>query len=718
MTDETVPPSLRDATDKLTDWSKQPTLGELRQDLEDSQSNHQAEVQKITDVLDHMYLRGAAKVKKREGKSGAQPKVIRKNAEWRYAALSEPFLSSPNIFDVRPVTWEDRDAARQNSLLLNYQFNCRIDKQMFIDNLVRAAVDEGVVIVKTGWERETKTEEEEQFTYELTPDQGAGEQLMMLASMEVESPSEFMEVDEGWKLALTDFKMTGIPCSPVVVSSEMVEVEKVIKNQPTLEICDYRNVIIDPTCAGVLSKAQFIIHRFESSLSALKADGRYHNLDYIPKTAESSVGEPDYAPSSEGTKTFSFSDEPRQKFIVHEYWGYRDIDGSGVVQPIIATWVGNVLIRMERNPYPEGELPFVSIPYLPVRNSVYGESDGSLLIENQQTIGAITRGMIDVMAKSANGQTAYMKGALDLVNRKKMEQGEDFEVNPGQDPRSAIIQLQFPELPRSAEYMIQSNQLDAESLTGVKAFSNGIGSQALGDTATGIRGALDAASKRELGILRRLSAGVVKVGRKIVGMNSVFLDDEDVVRVTNEQFISIRRDDLMGEFDLVLTISTAEEDNAKAQELAFMFQTLGPNVEWGITSMILGDIAELRKMPDLAKKIRDYQPEPDPVAMQKAQLEIALLQAQIATEQAKAYSLGATGQLSQVKQGTEQAKAKHLDASADLTNLNFVEQESGVSQERDLQKMWTQADAQTRMKVVDTLMRQQEAAQMNKPGAN
>lgn len=718
MKDETVPPQLREATDSLTDWSKQPTLADLKGDLEAANSNHQSEVQKITDVLDHMYLRGAAKVKTRVGRSGAQPKLIRKNAEWRYAALSEPFLSSPNIFDVQPVTWEDRESARQNSMLLNYQFNNKLNKQMFIDNMVRAAVDEGVCIVKTGWDREVKTEKEEQFTYELIPNPEVAEQLMQLAQLEVESPSEFMEVDEGWQLALADFKMTGVPSEPSVVSSEMVDVEKVLRNQPTLEICDYRNVIFDPTCAGEISKAQFIIHRFESSLSALKADGRYKNLDHIQAVAESPVGEPDYAPTSEGTKTFGFSDEARQKFIVHEYWGSRDIDGSGVTQRIVATWVGNVLIRMELNPFPDGDLPFVTIPYLPVRNSLYGESDGALLIENQMTVGAITRGLIDTMAKSANGQTAIAKGALDVANKRKLENGEDFEYNPGQDPRSTIVQLQFPALPPSAEYLIQSNQNEAESLTGVKAFNNGIAGQALGDTATGVRGALDAASKRELGILRRLSDGVIKIGRKIIGMNSIFLDDEEVIRVTNESFVAVRRDDLMGEFDLRLTISTAEEDNAKAQELAFMFQTLGPNVGWDIIAMILGDIAELRKMPDLAKRIRDYKPEPDPIAEQKAQLELMLLQAQIATEQAKAAHFGAGANLNTVKQGTEQAKAKALNSSADLQDLDFVEQESGVKQERDLQKLWTQADAQTKMKLVDGLMRQQEASQMNKPGAS
>lgn len=718
MTDETVPPELQDATDRLTDWSKQPTLADLRGDLEGAHSNHQAEVQKITDVLDHMYLRGAAKVKRRTGKSGAQPKLIRKNAEWRYASLSEPFLSSPNIFDVQPVTWEDRDAARQNSMLLNYQFNNKLGKQMFIDNMVRAAVDEGVCIIKTGWERITKMEPEEQFTYELIPDMEAAQQLMMLAQLEQESPSQFNETDEGWMLAYADFQQTGVPCRPEIVSSEMVDVEKVLKNQPTLEICDYRNVIVDPTCAGDLGKAQFIIHRFESSLSALKADGRYKNLDYVTPVAESPVGDPDYAPTSEGTKTFAFNDKARQKFIVHEYWGYRDIDGSGVTQPIVAAWVGNVLIRLELNPFPNGELPFVTIPYLPVRNSVYGESDGSLLIENQMTVGAITRGLIDTMAKSANGQTAYAKGAIDVVNKKKLENGEDFEFNPGQDPRNTIVQLQFPALPPSAEYMIQANQQEAESLTGVKAFSSGIGGEALGNTATGVRGALDAASKRELGILRRLSDGVIKVGRKMIGMNAIFLDDEEVIRVTNEQFVAVRRDDLSGEFDLRLTISTAEEDNAKAQELAFMFQTLGPNVSWDIIAMILGDIAELRKMPDLAKRIRDYKPEPDPIAQQKAQLELLLLQAQIAAENARAASFGAGANLSTVKQGTEVAKANHLNSAADKMDLDFVEQESGTTQARDLEKMWTQADAQTRMKLVDGFIRQQEASQMNKPGAN
>ena len=373
---------------------------------------------------------------------------------------------------------------------------------------------------------------------------------------------------------------------------------------------------------------------------------------------------------------------------------------------------------MEENPFPDNAIPFVAIPYLPVFESVYGESDGSLLIENQKTIGAVQRGMIDVLAKSANGQTGIAKGALDAVNQRKFEEGRDYQFNPGNDPRTAIHTHTFQELPTSAWQMVQSQNQQAEAMTGVQAFSAGLSGSSLGDTATGVRGALDAASKRELGILRRMAAGVVKAGRKIIAMNAVFLDDREVIRVTNDAFVEIRRDDLPGNFDISLGISTAEEDNAKAQELSFMLQTVGPNAGWGVTSLILSDIARLRKMPDLAKKIADYQPEPDPIEQAKAQLEVALLQAQIATEQAKAAHYATGAQLANVKQGTEVAKANALNASADKTNLDFLEQEAGVAQERNLQALDRQAEGQARLQAVQSVIRQQEASQMNKPSAS
>src|SRR5699024_2992542 len=123
---------------------------------------------------------------------------------------------------------------------------------------------------------------------------------------------------------------------------------------------------------------------------------------------------------------------------------------------------------------------------------------------------------------------------------------------------------------------------------------------------------LDAVSKRELSILRRISEGFKEIGRKIISMNAEFLSEEETVRITNSEFVQVRRDDLAGNFDITLTISTAEADNATAEELAFMLQTMGDKLGQDVMKMILAKIATLRKMPDLAKEIENYAPEPDP----------------------------------------------------------------------------------------------------------
>ena len=701
---------------KLTKWAQEPTLSELKLDVENSATSHSTQVALIDGWLEYLHATGKGAAPKEKNKSQAQPKLIRQQAEWRYASLSEPFLSSPDIFELKPVTWEDRNAAMQNGLLLNNQMNTRIDKQHLVDTMVRCAVDTGVAFLKVGWLRETKKVKRMVPQFELTPNPEYMEIMQELDQLKAESPSQYYEVDLGYRLAHQTYETDGIPYAPVQVGTIEQEEEDVTKNHPTLEVVSHKNIIVDPTCKGILENAGFIVHKFLTSKSELLKDGRYKNLDKIVTDQAQPLSEPDFEVNAKD-KTFNFADKARTKMVAYEYWGFRDIDGSGEVKPFVATWVGDVLIRMEENPFPDEKLPFVAIPYLPVYESVYGESDGSLLIENQKTVGAIQRGMIDVFAKSANGQTGIAKGALDAPNKRKFVEGADYEFNPGNDPRSAIHMHTFQEIPVSAWQMLQAQNQQAEAMTGVQAFSAGLSGTSLGDTATGVRGALDAASKRELGILRRLAAGVVKAGRKMIAMNAVFLEDKEVIRVTNDAFVDIRRDDLAGNFDISLGISTAEEDNAKAQELSFMLQTVGPNAGWEVTAIILADIARLRKMPDLAKKIEDYQPQPDPIAQQKAMLELALLQAQIATEQAKAAQYGTNAQLQQVKQGTEVAKANALNANADKTNLDFLEQESGVKQERDKELMDKQHQGQAQLQAVQSAIRQQEASQMNKPGA-
>ena len=111
-------------------------------------------------------------------------------------------------------------------------------------------------------------------------------------------------------------------------------------------------------------------------------------------------------------------------------------------------------------------------------------------------------------------------------------------------------------------------------------------------------------------------------------------------------------------------------------------------------------------MPDLAKKIEDYQPQPDPIEQQRAQLELAKLQAEIAELQSRVVENQAQAQLDMAKAGSEQVKAGNVQADTDIKNLDFVEQESGVKQERDLQKQGEQAKSNAKLEMVKASLNQ------------
>ncbi len=709
LSSEDIENKLKEVDDKsvtkLTNWEKEPTVIDLKQDFSDAKPSHDAHVSKVKVWLDNLNMTGLAKIAKREGRSSIAPKLIRKQAEWRYASLSEPFLSTNDIFNTDPVTYEDKKAAIQNGLLLNHQFNTQLNKVNFVDEFVRTVVDEGTVVVKTVWDEEEGEVEVEVPVYEyiVSRDPLAIKEFEQIHRIMQENPLNF----EGLPLEIQELHLRSMeanaPLERIQVGVKTELQTQVLKNQPYLEISDFRNLIIDPTAQGNMDKANFVINSFESSLSELKLDGKYKNLEKINVEHSSILSEPDHETTD--SLDFNFKDEPRKKIVIYEYWGYRDIHDDGLLTAIVAAWAGDVMIRMEENPFPDKKPPFVVVSYLPVRRSNYGEPDGELLEENQKIIGAVTRGIIDIVGRSANGQVGMRKDALDVPNKRRFDKGLDYEFNPGINPSELVYTHTYPEIPRSAEYILQTQNTEAESMTGVKSFANnGITGESLGATATGIRSALDATAKRELGILRRLAEGIKQIGIKIISMNGEFLSDEEIIRITNEPVVSmersafttVRRDELSGKFDLTLTISTPEVDNEKAQEIAFMMQTLGNTLPQDFTQLLLTDIARLRKMPELAKKIEAYESTPDPLAVKEQELKIALLEAQVFNEQNK-------GLENEQDIKLKAAKTRKLNSESDTEDLNYLRKEAGTDQEETLEQKDHDRATELDLKTADAL---------------
>lgn len=686
-------------TAKLTDWAKEPKIQDLKQIFDDAKKSHQEQMVKIDDWHDAINVKGKYKPKQIKGRSQVQPKLIRRQAEWRYSALTEPFLGSEKLFQVNPATFEDIAGAKQNELLLNWQFRTKINKIKFIDDLVRTVVDEGTGICRVGWQRLTVPDTEMVPVFEfypLEPESEEDENFMLLvqelqqaAEFSQQNPREFDETfPEEMKAAVEYFLEEGIPVEAKLVGYKEEEYERILENQPTVDILDPHDVYLDPTCKGNMDEAMFVIHAYETSKhELLKNAAQYKNLDKI------NWGEQGVDPDRIHTDTnFKFQDAVKAKVTVYEYWGYHDINDDGIMVPIVAAWIGDVLIRLEESPFPDGKLPFVVIPYLPVKRQLYGEPDAELLKDNQAITGAVMRAMIDILGRSANAQTGIPQDFLDVVNKRRFENGLDYEYNlqSGQHPANAIHMHKMPEIPNSAMEMLGLQAQDAEALTGVKAFATGISGAAYGQVAAGIRGALDATSKREMAILRRLAKGVIDIGNKIIAMNAEFLSETEVVRVTNRQFVEIRREDLKGNYDLIVDISTAEVDDAKSQDLAFMVQTIGPIAGPEAALQLVAEIADLKRMPDVAENLRNFRQEPSEaeqmmqeLQLKKAELEVVELESRIQRNMAEA------------------AKAA---ADARQKGLDTEEQSLGIKHNREMERQKSQSQGNQNLVITKAIV--------------
>lgn len=600
----------------MPNWKNEPTVDDLLNDFTEATYSHNTFKEKLLER--RLNFEGGKPIEAPKGRSKHRPKVIRKNAEWKYPGIEDPFLSTTDMYKINPRTWEDEEAAKQNELILNYQWNTKVNKVKLVNDISRSVVNDGTVIVKVGWNAEYgyKTVEKEVEDF-MTPEES------------------FMKIQELIKSGeMTEEDGIAFLQSGQLMSNGMKKVyeeeETLIANHPTYEVCNPANVIIDPTCDGDISKATFLVHEYSTSMAELKKNeyvktieeyeeiledgtttivkvesesGYYKNLNSINVDEVEFVND-EYG--SESANTFRHKDKTRRKIRAFEYWGYWDINGDGKLVSIIATWIGRTMVRLQESPFPHKKIPFCVAPYMPVLREIHGESDGDLLVDNQETIGKMTRAALDITSQQAINQEFIDEQLFPSpVQKANYENGKTVYFRHGLDPRTAIHKTTVNSIPQSVFNIIEMQTNDAESLTGTKSFSGGIGSQALGSVAAGIRSAMDATSKRELSILRRLNQLFNDMARLTIANNQAFLDEEEIIRISNG-YTTIRRDDLAGEFDLIVDVSTPEKDNETAEKLFKLMQTNAATMDPKLAGLHYVKLADLWKLPDLARKVEEF----------------------------------------------------------------------------------------------------------------
>jgi hypothetical protein len=653
--------------------SKTKILKDFKEDMKSADSLRLEMVAKVETWRDH--YNGAPYGNEQVGKSEIVSRDIKRQDEWQHASLKDPFVADQDIIKANPVTYEDRPAAEQNQLILNQQFCRQFNRYKFMTDVIKLHYSEGTVIVKTSWDYEDEEIEEEVPIYGLD--------------------------------------LSG---QPMVIDTKVVKRIKVLINKPHAQVCRLEDIFLDPTSEGDINKAQFVIHRYESDLSTLRKAGKYKNLNKLArniagKNDSAAFDTEDYDPEDE--TEFSFVDEPRKKIVIYEYWGNYDVDGDGIAEPVVCTWANDIILQLESNPYPDEEIPFLILMNNSTPFKVYGEADAELVGDNQKVSTAIKRGIIDNMANSNNAQKGMRVGSMDAINKKRFLNGKNFEFNGSQGD---FYEGGYNAIPQSVFAVLEHTNNETESMLGVKAFTSGIQGASLGSTARAASGVLDAVSVRRLDIVRNIAENLIKpLMRKWMAYNSEFLSEQEVVRITNQEFVEIKRDDLKGQIDIEIEVSTAEDNDAKAQKLSFLLQTLGQEMDQGMRNMLMGQIAKLTRLPDLAEEIENYEPQPDPFVEQMKQLELEKMQVEIMERKSRAMEneVDMINKMTQAK--LNEARTKDLLSNADLKDLDFARKADGTEHAENMDKETLKSDTALEGKQMDNFTKHTIASE--KPAA-
>lgn len=458
--------------------------------------------------------------------------------EWALPSLMKVFTGSDEVITIQGVTEEDDQNAEVMQSLLVYQLQRQNKFFPILYNWIKDALITGMGIIKCYWER---TEGYTPETAQLNADA-----LKLLAQTGVEITSV-----EGPDV-MGDFTVTWN--SPYY-----------IKNSPKLENILVSEFLYSPDAKN-LEDANFVAHRKKVTMSHLRQkerEGIYANVDmvhpdngpvsWITDQVEDVIGD-HYTPLHNNQQ-----DKAREEVTIYECYTKIDFNNDGILEDMIITIAGDVILRAEPNYM--GRHPFFSISPTKDPHRIWVKrSYAELIGELQDMKVALTRQIVQNIALTNDPKMILAEDSINISDY--IEGRKVIRKKPGSSMGDVAMAMPVNQLSPQTFQFLEYLEGQKENRTGITRYNQGLDANSLNKTATGISAILGQSAQR-LELVARMFAetGISELFRFMVSLNQKFVDQETVVRLTNKQ-LRISPDDLNGNFDLVvnagISISTKE----------------------------------------------------------------------------------------------------------------------------------------------------------------
>ena len=537
-------------------------------------------------------------------------KDVKTTIDWLVPSLMEVFMGSDSPIDVQGVNVEDDNIAKKIQALIKYQVERKNNYFTFLYPLIKEGLKTNYGIAKVYWRREEEVKPME----------------VMVTAEEID---QYLQLQMMGKIEITDIV-------PLTDKGDLFKIEydeTIIKaNYPVIESLPPSELRFTPE-SNNLQNAKFVAHRKIVKGDYLKRkeqEGIYQNVDKAMKSS-----------GDVKRTTLDYKNNPYNKDLkdgdlaskeVELYEGYLRVDynNDGIFELLIVHAVGNTPLRIAKNDF---EMPpfFVWSPEYTPYTPFGDESFADNLEQLQDLKTALVRQIITIIAKNNSPQRFINMAKIDMDALIDNEENIPIRDTENLDISSLIFYP--PSIPMSpaAMNLVEYAQNEIESQSGSTRYNQGLDSNSLNKTATGINAIMGAADKR-IKLLARMFAEtlLIPVFKFLILLNQKYLDEEQIIRLMNEN-ITIRKEELSIDYDLIVNVGQgAGTKEASIQYLMVLINQIYPVLQQqGIVNAdswfnITKELLEKMGMRNITSYLMDPS---SPEAIQKQQ--IAMQQAQL-----------------------------------------------------------------------------------------
>jgi len=506
-----------------------------------------------------------------EGRSQVVSYDVQDTIESALPQILKIFVAGDKVVQFDPKGPEDQDAAEQetdyiNHVVMEQNEGFKIFYVWFKDALLS----------KNGYVKVYAEEEEEEEEYEYKGLTDA--QLQMLASdenTEILEHEAYPDPSVNMDVIYQQAAMNGV--DPATVMQPMLHDVKLKVTEKNTEIVIENvapeNMMVSVEVSGPnLQDARFVQHREVMQLADI-AETFDKPLEYI-KSIMSDLRDT----FEEESNARDIYDEEYDRAIESNEALVKDtyIKLDGERHRVVV--LGNTILYKEKCEY----VPFACITPMIMPHRHIGRSYADLTMDIQLIKSTLIRGQLDNMYLANNGRYA-ISDRVNLDDMLTSRPGGIVRVEG--DPGSGIMPLSHPPLPASSFGMVEYMDSMKEKRTGITAYNQGLDSNSLNKTASGVAQIMSAAQQRiELVARTFAETGVKELFKLVHHLVRTTLTKPDIIRLRNK-WVEIDPREWKARKDLSISVGLgAGNKDQQLMHLTTILQMQKEAIQIGITS--------------------------------------------------------------------------------------------------------------------------------------